>query len=376
MHLNPLSSRYFNMTSRNKSFYILAFSLLLVAIAIHFYADNAMLAENQYATSFYISFSKILRSLFGWIPFSIGDILYGSLFIYILFKTIKIFKKIFHKEKRKLLFKNFQFTVVKFFLTLLVIYIVFNLFWGINYNRLGIAYQLNLDTTAYTSTELKNINRLLITAVNEDKVASVLQTPKAYDYKYIKRIVKKCYDSAALLYPIPIYSPSSLKPSMWGWLGNYSGFTGYYNPFTGEAQVNTTVPFFEQPFIACHEVAHQLGYAKEMEANFVGFLAATSTNDPFFKYSVHMDLFLYANRNLFSLDSVTANANYEKLLPAVKKDIAERIAFSRRHRSFLQPIFLFFYEKFLWSNQQPQGLMSYDEVTGFIISFYRKYSKI
>ncbi len=66
---------------------------------------------------------------------------------------------------------------------------------------------------------------------------------------------------------------------MYSYLGNYLGFTGYYNPFTGEAQVNTTVPLFVQPFTTCHEIGHQLGYAKENEANFAGYLAAKSSPD-------------------------------------------------------------------------------------------------
>ncbi len=47
------------------------------------------------------------------------------------------------------------------------------------------------------------------------------------------------------------------------------GVTGYLNPFTNEAQVNTTVPAFLQPFMTCHEIAHQLGFAPEEDANFV-----------------------------------------------------------------------------------------------------------
>ncbi len=330
----------------------------------------------QYATHYYILLSKILRSLFGWIPFSFGDIVYGVFITWLFIKFLKFVRIIFTKQRRAIFLKNLLPLLAKLLGFMLFIYIVFNLFWGINYNRKGIAYQLNLDTTAYSPVELKNINALLVNAVNEDKVATVIAASEKSDFAYIKKNVKTCYDSAAKLYPLPAYSPSSLKPSLWGWLGNYSGFTGYYNPFTGEAQVNTTVPFFEQPYIACHEVAHQLGYAKEMEANFVGFLAATSTTNNFFKYSVHMDLFLYANRNLFALDSSLAKGYYDSLSAPVKADIKERILFSRRHKSFLQPVFLYIYEKFLWSNEQPQGLLSYDEVTGFIISFYRKYKRI
>ena len=38
----------------------------------------------------------------------------------------------------------------------------------------------------------------------------------------------------------------------------FSGFLGYYNPFTGEAQVNTKVPQFVIPFTICHEMAINL----------------------------------------------------------------------------------------------------------------------
>jgi hypothetical protein len=172
------------------------------------------------------------------------------------------------------------------------------------------------------------------------------------------------------------YEPASLKTSLWGWLGNYSGFTGYYNPFTGEAQVNTTVPKFLQPFIACHEVAHQVGYAKEMEANFVGYLAATASDDTLFHYSVYLDLFTYANRNLFFIDSAAAKLYRKELLPSVVNDLKEWREFTRRHHGPLEPIVRWVYGKYLERNQQPMGILSYDEVTAFIISFYKKFGYI
>ena len=364
------------MKPPRKLFYILLISLIFVPFVFRFYTKNSLRVEKQYSSGVYIYLSKVLRFLFGWLPFSIGDLLYAAAFIYLAIKLFTFCKRCFLKSGRAHLKNHFYPHAAKLMGILLAIYITFNLFWGINYNREGIAWQLNLDTTAYTPNELKNINGLLVAAVNDDKAASLLAPPRRKDFQYIQKTLHSCYDSASHLYRIPSYSPSSLKPSLWGWLGNYSGFTGYYNPFTGEAQVNTTVPFFEQPFIAAHEVAHQLGYAKEMEANFVGFLAATSTTDPYFRYSVHMDLFLYANRNLYGLDSTNATLYFDSLLPSVKKDISERIAFSRKHKSFLQPVFMFIYARFLQSNEQPQGLMSYDEVTAFIISYYRKYKRL
>jgi len=179
-----------------------------------------------------------------------------------------------------------------------------------------------------------------------------------------------------LRFPFMEYHTISLKRSMWGWLGNYTGFTGYYNPFTGEAQVNTSVPDFLQPFIACHEVAHQLGYAKEMEANFVGYLAATSTTDTLFHYSVYLDLFVYSNRNLYGSDSISARTIAKGLSADVRKDLTTWRDFNRRHKSPVEPVIRWLYGKYLENNQQPQGVLSYDEVTSFLIAYYKKFGRI
>ena len=159
---------------------------------------------------------------------------------------------------------------------------------------------------------------------------------------------------------------------MWGKLLNYTGVTGYYNPFTGEAQVNTSVPAFLQPYIACHEVAHQLGYAKEMEANFVGYLTAVSSTDSLFHYSAYLELFMYANRNLYSADSVSANHYRNQLSEPVRKDIKEWVLFNKNHKSILEPVTSWMYEKYLLGNKQPQGILSYDEVSGYLIAYLKK----
>ena len=189
-------------------------------------------------------------------------------------------------------------------------------------------------------------------------------------------IIQTAYTRLPSFYPFLKYQPVSVKPSVWSWLGNYMGFTGYYNVFTGEAQVNTLVPKFLQPFTTCHEVAHQLGYAKEMEANFVAYLAATASQDTLLHYSVYLDMFMYSNRNLFMSDSVAAKEFIEILIPAVKDDLKEWRTFNKKHRNPIEPVFRWVYGKYLEGNQQPQGVFSYDEVTGFIIAYYKKYGRI
>lgn len=347
--------------------------LLVFVVLIRVYSANAIRVEQGYSSGIYPGLVKVLRLLFGWLPFSIGDLLYGLFGIWILWKLVKGIKMLY---KKQVSWKGFAIRCFKILTLFLVIYIVFNGLWGINYNRRGIAYQLGLKMDKYSPEELKNINAVLIEKVNSSKQNLVNNKTAYFSTKELFVKVQQSYAAINSSYPFLKYQHQSLKPSLWGWLGNYVGFLGYYNPFTGEGQVNTTVPKFSQPFTACHEVAHQLGYAKEMEANFVGYLAASASPDKQFQYSVYLDLFLYSNRNLFNTDSVSARAYASQLIPEVKADLKEWRDFNRRHKNPVEPVIRWMYGKYLERNQQPQGVLSYDEVTSFLIAYYKKFGKI
>jgi hypothetical protein len=355
---------------------LISLILLFFCILIKWFSTHSGLVETAYTSGFFIQISLVLRKLLGWIPFSIGDIFYGFVAAWLLYKMGVLLFFLLRKKKKKELFFLFTQQGYRFFNGICIIYIVFNILWGINYNRKGISWQLDLSHQAYTANELMQLNDLLVSKVNETKLLWLQQNKPYPGNDKLFASVSEAYGNANMRYHFLQYHTPSIKPSLWGWYGNYSGFTGYYNPFTGEAQINTTVPPFLHPFISCHEVAHQIGYAKEMEANFVGYLAASSSPDPLFQYSAYLDLFLYANRNLYDTDSAAARTYRKRLIMPVKTDIKTLIRFGQDHRGMLEPVLSWFYEKYLQSNQQPQGIMSYDEVTGLLIAYHRKYGKI
>ncbi len=347
--------------------------LIGLCIAINIYSKNSERVEAGYYTHFYQGFAAILRKIFGWLAFSIGDIIYAVIIVFLVIKLSKALQFLF-KKKREITFKEKLIPSLSIGIRIFSIgYIIFNIFWGINYNRQGIAAQLNLKIADYNIEELKSINKVLVNKINICKT-SLINTKAVYPSNEIMFAkVQEAYKKVEKKYPFLHYKNGSIKKSMWGWAGNYLGFEGYYNPFTGEAQINTTVPKFTQPFTACHEVAHQLGYAKEMEANFVGYLAAAASTDTLFNYSVYTEMFNYANRTLLIADSTSALDIRKALLPAVILDFKERRKFYALHRSFIEPMVSYMYGKFLESNEQPMGILSYDEVTAFIIAYYKKY---
>ena len=347
--------------------------LTLVIILIKIFSANSQWVEGLYSTEAYIVFSSFLRIIFGWMPFSVGDILYLLVILWFIWKLWRFSSKLF---KRKLNRKWFVNTAYKLVFIGMFVYIIFNIFWGINYNRKNISEQLNLQIFKGDTIYLKTIEKLLLEKVNESKQALVNQHAAYPSNKELFKRAFACYRQTKEKYSFLSYKPKSVKSSMFGLFGNYFGFTGYYNPFTGEAQVNTLVPKFILPYTTSHEIAHQLGYAKEEEANFVGYLAATSSTDTLFHYSAYLDLFVYANRQLFFVDSVAAKDFAKQLLPQVKADIKEWREFLRHYKNPLEPVIRWAYGNYLRANQQPKGMTSYDEVIADLIAFYKKYGRI
>ena len=165
----------------------------------------------------------------------------------------------------------------------------------------------------------------------------------------------------------------SLKPSLFTPLGHYFGFTGYYNPFSAEAQIKTTVPVFIKPFVLCHEIAHQLGYAKENEANFVSFLVGRSSGNVEFQYSVYYDMFLYAMNELMRTDPKQAYLIMKTAHPQFRKDYEAYYSYIFNNRNSIEPFVNRFYDNYLKLNNQPKGTRTYNQVTLWLIAYMKKY---
>src|ERR1035437_6065465 len=104
--------------------------LVTTATAIKVFSLYPSAVEKYYALGIYPLISRLQRIFFGWLPFSVGDILYLSLFIFIIYKLILLIKKI---REKKLTWNYFFISIRRLFFVMLLIYIVFNLLWGLNY---------------------------------------------------------------------------------------------------------------------------------------------------------------------------------------------------------------------------------------------------
>ena len=341
----------------------------ILAIIIAFSSTKPHWIEIYYSNGLYPIISRFLRFIFGIFPFSIGDILYLLAIIFFIRKSIKFFISLKKSESRKTILGKALFKSLRL---ILWIYCFFNILWGLNYSRQGVKSAFDLQLQPITPKDLVVLTKILRDSVNANIAPATDPFYENGDISDIENDAYKSYEALERKYPFISIKTQSLKKSLFRKFGNYMGYQGYYNPFTGESQVNTNIPSFMIPFVACHEIAHQAGFASESEANFVGFIAATHAEKKFVRYSAFLEMYLYASGQLISVDTATAKSIALELHPLAKNDIHKYINFLKDHSSIIQDGTNIFYDFYLKQNDQKNGIRSYGEVTGWLVAYFKK----
>ncbi|NND16454.1 MAG: DUF3810 domain-containing protein [Eudoraea sp.] len=338
---------------------------LLPQIALVYWAStNPEFIERYYSSGLYPFISSLYRKLLGWIPISVGDICYmilGALAIYYVIRT-----------RRRLFTKGMLVNVI---MVISIAYFTFNIMWGLNYYRIPIADTLGLKET-FSKEELVKLTDQLIQKSNWIQEEITMDTVTAiwvpHSQKAIFSTAQDGYDQLAKRYPNLDYNLPSIKPSLLSTMLSYMGYGGYLNPFTLEGQVNAKMPSFRQPVVSAHEMAHQVGYAAENEANFIGYLAASQSPDPFANYSAVTFGLSHCLGQLHAMDSTAYNVAITRLHPGVKKNFIEAREFWESYQNPLEPLFKSAFDTFLKANRQEEGIASYNQVVALLIAYHRK----
>jgi hypothetical protein len=172
------------------------------------------------------------------------------------------------------------------------------------------------------------------------------------------------------------YQYKSVKSSFMSLLQTYNGTGGYLNPLTGEAQVNDQIPKTGYPTTICHEMAHQIGFAAENEANFVGFLAANYNDDVFFKYASYRMAFGYCISELRKRDDKLSKELWKTVHIGVGKDFNASYKFWQSYNNPFEPLVKKGYNAYLKANKQDNGIASYSYVVNLFIHYFENLEDI
>ncbi len=345
--------KYF--TYRKKRFWA---GLLLAQFLLFF-----ILSKIKYAVLTFDKFFELQKQLhqklFSSIPFSVGDLLYIILGVTLVISIFKIIKK-----------ANQTHYILRFLIGANIFYFIYQIFWGMLYFQPPL-----LDKLPKEEIKVEEIKRLTIKYLNLSKASrSLVQENSAgvFELQNIDEIKREILQNQAnlprFLSSKKGFQISSAKPSLFDNAMNYSGILGYYNPFTAEAQYNDNLPSTYIPFTLAHESSHQLGFAREQEANFIGYLSGKNAKNLDLKYSTEYYVLKSLLNSLVEKDESFVKKIIQQYSAGMKRDRFAEKEFQKRHEGFLDIFFGFVNDLFLKSNQQ-DGSITYSYFVELLVRY-------
>ncbi len=353
------------LTMQRKTRLILALLLPVQYFGLLVLRHYPQLIETYYSQGIYPLMSSLSRYLFGWIPFSVGDLIYAALIV-LMCRWLYLNIARLRTEPTA-----FMIDVVA---SLSVVYFTFHMVWGLNYLRQPLHHTLAIETT-YSTEQLIHLTERLIDKSNT--LHRTLGYPDSvkidlpYDQSTIFDLSRKGYRELSHDLPLFAYNGTSIKTSLWSLALTYMGYSGYYNPLTGESQVNSKIKNYKFPVVSAHEQAHQMGYAAENEANFIATLATLHHSDPYISYAGAIFSLRYCINEVARRDRDT----YDRLLPTINTGILESYRemrlFWEHYKNPFEGLSKVFWDQFLKANNQSKGIQSYSYMVALLVNYYQ-----
>jgi hypothetical protein len=364
----------------NKKIFIKFIVLLLLplgTILIFLSSTRPDLVEKFYSEIVYPPIGIMLSKASGILPFSIAELIVILVPIAFVIYTAKTFINSFFQRSINIL------RILKYIINILVIisigFFVFLGIWGLNYYRMPFASIIGLEVKPASVDELESLCSSLIERANELRSSVSVNAAGNVDIPGSSRdILKNCkkgYEAIVHKYPVLAGNYGDPKAVLLSSLMNYTGICGIYFPFTGEANVNVSIPESTLPSTASHEMAHQRGFSREDEANFISYIACTAHPDVNYKYSG----VLLALANSMNALHKSNQASYLKLTKGyseeVLHDLNELNKFWKQYEGPVERTSERINNTYLKANNQKDGVKSYGRMVDLLIAEYRLANK-
>jgi Protein of unknown function (DUF3810) len=344
-------------------------SLLAVVIIQQLAALAPGLVENFYARSFYPRVARTLSLAAGRLPFSAGEALLVLFFLLMLSALARLTYMLARRRagRRALLLRSCKLALW----CAAALAFAFMVTFGFNYERPPLVETLGYEQRRATAEELDLMTRAVVGGVNrsyEEAHAPGYVIPNA---ARVAEILEESYARESELSQFAVEGFGPPKAVYFSDALTRLGITGVYSPFTGEPNFNADAPDFGQPFSVAHEMAHQRGFARESEANFVAFLVCTHAPDPFVRYSGYRQG-LGVAVELYRLDPERARAILKSLGAGYREDTERAARFWAKAGGRAGALSQRLNDLYLKANRVSSGTKNYGEVTALLVGYFLK----
>ena len=320
---------------------LIAVALIPQILIVNFLRNNPSFIDDYYVRIIFNNLIKINSFLFSKIEIPIGEIIYIVIIILYIYLFVKVIS-----------FKLSDFLNLVAFSSIL--YFLFYFLWGLNYFKPSLVDKLNIKSEYEFNVLDETINRVIF-EINKESSSISEDINKSDIFNLLNT------------------NASNIKKSIIPDIFLYQKVSGHYIPFTSEAIFVDKIPLVDMPIVILHEQAHQSGYANEGEASFIAFSKAINNKEPYIRYSGYFYALINLLNEISKKNSDKLDDYITKLDEKVISDIKKVQNFwSKYSNSFLDKAQNYIYDLYLKSNNQEAGIMTYGEVSLYIIYYYQK----
>lgn len=257
-------------------------------------------------------------------------------------------------------------------LTALAVYTGYTVLWGLVYYGPTFERQAGIEARPVSVDELEYTMRWFRDRINETAPLVEHAAPGVLtgDTSAIFRASGPLYDALEEAYPFLGSSAVRPKQMMFSRVMSWLNFTGFFFPFTGEANLNVDSPECLLPATIAHELAHVRGIAPEQTANFVAILACDTCGDALYAYSGYLLGYIHLSNALYGASYNRWLEVAQGLCETANEDLRANNDYWRQFDTPVSEAADSAYSGFLQSYDQELGSKSYGAVVDQLVAYY------
>lgn len=312
---------------------------------------------------------RFMSRLCSHVPFSVAEALIALAVILSLLYIVIFVIRLIRRPRRLQRVYRFAMTCLA---AVAVVYGGFCLLWGAYYYSADFEELSGIRGQSASIEQLTEVTGYFTDLVN--RYDAMIRRDEAGGFA---EPLDDVFSRSAMLYaavendvPCLAGAPLCAKAVRFSRVMSYINFTGFFFPFTGEANVNTDSPACLVPATIAHELAHQRGVAEEDEANFVAVLASLESGDTAYCYSSCLMAYIHLGNALYAADRDAWRENYQRLNDGPRHDLDENNRYWKQFETPVSTVSDQVYTGFLQSYGQSLGLKTYGKCVDLLVAYY------
>lgn len=329
-----------------------------IFLGLSLFTRSPQVVERYYSRGLYPLVVKGFAPLVSFVDISVGEVLLLVLAvggIYLGYRKRSVVKT---WGVKKTLFKASE--------SVLALILVFQLVWGLNYNRMPMKDTLRLDVHP---RQAEAVYETLIFHIGR---AGALR--KKLDMRLVPEKINLWTGFKNLPEPYAPFKvvPGRAKPLVSSVFFSYAGISGIYNPFLAEPNYNALQRPFMKPVVMAHEIAHLQGVAREDEANFIAVMACTNHKDAYVQYSGHLLAVIHLLGALYDSDQALWLEARNQITPDVLGDLVSNNEFWQEYDGWFEEVSSDLNDTYLKANGQQDGIKSYGRMVDLLLAAHEQ----